>query len=135
MLRQDVVTDFQVVIVKLRLVNDRCGGSLQVLYHQSYLVDEFILLIKRFSSISYGNCLVCTFVSVFRCFSLKFKEVSVVNTVDEQIWSMLLHFRMKINQRENISKYNVKMFYTENNWHVINLKVNKQFNILWSTEL
>ena len=48
---------------------------------------------------------------------------------------MLLNFGMKINQRDFLSKYYVKMFYTENNWHVINLKVNKQFSVLWSTEL
>ena len=97
MLRQDVVSDIQVVSVKLRFVNERCGGILQVLDHQSYLVAEISLLIKRFRSISYGNCLVCTFVPFIRCFTLKFKEASVIKNEDEQLRSMLLNFGMKIN--------------------------------------
>ena len=45
-LRKYVVSNFQVVVVKLRLVNEGCRGGLQVLHHDTYLVHVFTLSIK-----------------------------------------------------------------------------------------
>ena len=45
-LRKYVVSNFQVVVGKLRLVNEGWRGGLQVLHHDTYLVHVFTLSIK-----------------------------------------------------------------------------------------
>ena len=47
-LRKYVVSNFQVVVGKLRLVNEGCRGGLHVLHHDTYLVHVFTLSIKTF---------------------------------------------------------------------------------------
>lgn len=45
-LRNYVVSNSQVVVGKLRLVNEGCRGGLQVLHHDTYLVHVFTLSIE-----------------------------------------------------------------------------------------
>ena len=77
-LRKYVVSNFQVVVGKLRLINEGCRGVLQVLHHDIYLVHVFTLSIKKtFNKICFCNRFVCGLELHIRCLPLIYGDVSI----------------------------------------------------------